>query len=260
MIGGDDLASDDEFLDQSWNGDEPATVAEESRYADDAPTKKRTVSDLPDSDSDENIGKGRSSNKKNKQDTKGSPAKILLEAGRGISEQKPDVQAAFLSTCFKHWLLLEHKFESSDFLSLSRDRALEDGTFISKFKRTVSSMKRLKKWKVNQSPMVLIVCVSARRAVSILKDVSSLNVRAVKLFAKHMCIEDQTLMLKKNAYGIAVGTPNRLLKLFETRGSDDCIDGTNALSLALTEVVIVDSWEDNKRFTVCTMNDTACLK
>ena len=113
--------------------------------------------------------------------------------------------------------------------------------------------------------MVIIVCISARRAVQILKQLSPLNVRAAKLFAKHMDLDEQITMLRTNSFGIAVGTPNRLLKLIEsgdTISSDsDDSDGpaaaSGALSLDGTELLVIDNHEDSKAFTVCTMNDTA---
>lgn len=118
----------------------------------------------------------------------------------------------------------------------------------------LSSMKRLKKWKYTGSPMVVIVCLSARRAVQILKQLSPLNVRAAKLFAKHMDVDEQIAMLRNSSFGIAVGTPNRLLKLFEIGGSEE---GKGALTLDGTELVVIDNQEDSKAFTVCTLNDTA---
>jgi len=62
-----------------------------------------------------------------------------------------------------------------------------------------------------------------------------------------MDMADQVAMLRQNKYGIGVGTPNRLLKLVEE----------GALMMERTERVLVDCHEDGKRFTVCTMNDTA---
>ena len=87
-----------------------------------------------------------------------------------------------------------------------------------------------------------------------------MNVRAAKLFAKHMSVADQTAMLENNKYSIAVGTPNRLLKLTEEkRESDDADEELGApLSLDQTELIIIlDCHEDNKRFTVCALNDIA---
>ena len=80
-----------------------------------------------------------------------------------------------------------------------------------------------------------------------------------------MDLDEQKTMLRTNSFGIAVGTPNRLLKLIEsgdTIGSDsDDSDGpaaaSGALSLDGTELLVIDNHEDSKAFTVCTMNDTA---
>lgn len=117
----------------------------------------------------------------------------------------------------------------------------------------MQSFKRLKRWgrdgqdQQTRSPCVLIVSISALRCVAILKQLSILNLRAAKLFAKHMQVPDQIAMLEKTIYPIAVGTPNRLLKLAEA----------GALDLGTTELVVIDCYEDQKKFTVCTMNDTA---
>jgi hypothetical protein len=261
MAGGDDLESDDEYLDQSWlNKQEEVlvTLDETIRKDDDElrennGSKKRGISAILNDDEPEVSSKTK------------KPKNLLLEAGRGISEANPDVQAAFLWTTFSHTLNLKgdnidevEKFTSSQFAT-----AKMIDTKKSKYEKSlatflkggvIKSMKKLKKWKEHNSPMVLVICVSARRAVALLKEISSLNVRAAKLFAKHMSVEDQIAMLDNNTYGIGVGTPNRLLKLFET-GRDDKNEG--GLSLAQTELIIIDCQEDNKRFTVCTMNDTA---
>ena len=53
--------------------------------------------------------------------------------------------------------------------------------------------------------------------------------------------------LEKNNYGIAIGTPNRLLKLWE--------DG--AFHLKKTDFIVMDCWKDAKDFTVCTLKDTS---
>ena len=220
--------------------------------------------------------------------------KLLLEAARGIGKEKPDVQAAFLWTCYTHALRMKGKVVNDD-AEFGADHFYAPGTVSKKNKSqkqsqqsskknkvlcplsiatylkggALTSMKRLKKWKHTGSPMVIIVCISARRAVQILKQLSPLNVRAAKLFAKHMDLDEQKTMLRTNSFGIAVGTPNRLLKLIESgdttdggSGSDsDDSDGptaaSGALSLEATELLVIDNHEDSKAFTVCTMNDTA---
>merc|ERR1719444_758332 len=94
-------------------------------------------------------------------------------------------------------------------------------------------MKKLKRWKSeDNSPMIVIICISARRCVSILKGLAPMKIMCGKLFAKHMDLAQQVKMLKESTYGIVVGTPNRLLTL------------TN------------DGAEINGVQNVCTLNDT----
>ena len=226
-----------------------------------------------------------------------SQRKLLLEAARGIAKEKTDVQAAFLWTCYTHALRMkgkevneDDKFEADQFYApgtISKKNKSQKQSQSSKKNKggegdgpmsmatylkggALTSMKRLKKWKHTGSPMVLIVSISARRAVQVLKQLSPLNVRAAKLFAKHMDLDEQITMLRTNSFGIAVGTPNRLLKLAESGGnggdgsgsdSDDSDDDSGstggALSLDGTELLVIDNHEDSKAFTVCTMNDTA---
>ncbi len=268
-MAGDDLESDDEYLDQSWaDKNEVISVALDESIQQNhdggvtsslGSTKKRSSSEVQSEDGD-------GLSKKKKRST--SSKHLLLEAGRGIAEETAEVQAQFLWTCFTNILNLrgeeipDQKFSPSIFKKSTKKEDRKDGKpskydpSMSKFLKSgiLSSAKRLKKWKHNKSPMVIIVCASARRAVSILKEISSLNVRAAKLFAKHMSIADQTAMLENNKYSIAVGTPNRLLKLTEENKLD--VDDT-PLSLDQTELIILDCHEDKKRFTVCTLNDTA---
>ena len=263
------------------------------------------VADASDDEEDSDDGAVQSSSKRSKK-VQGSSVgagpqsqrKLLLEAARGIAKEKTDVQAAFLWTCYTHALRMKGKEVNEDD-KFEADRFYAPGTISKKNKSqkqsqssskknrggegdgpmsmatylkggALTSMKRLKKWKHTGSPMVLIVCISARRAVQVLKQLSPLNVRAAKLFAKHMDLDEQIAMLRTNSFGIAVGTPNRLLKLAESGGNggdgsgsdsddtdDDSVSTGGALSLDSTELLVIDNHEDSKAFTVCTMNDTA---
>jgi hypothetical protein len=109
------------------------------------------------------------------------------------------------------------------------------------------AIKRMKKWKNTKSPCVVVVCISAKRAVAVLKELSVTKVRAAKLFAKHMNITEQAEQLRSTPFGLAVGTPNRLRALCD--GGD--------LSFAHTQLVVFDCQVSNKAFTVCTLPDTA---
>ena len=118
----------------------------------------------------------------------------------------------------------------------------------------LSSNKKLKNWKYPYSPMIIIITLSAIRAVELMKQLSStLKLPMLKLFAKHMSLEEQVRLLsrgfgkKKNIdnkqttknlsssssssskkgskgsggyYSLAVGTPGRLLKLLHYDNND----------------------------------------
>ncbi len=270
-MAGDDLESDDEYLDQNWGKNEAVNVVVDDTTDNQEKRNKRQYDDVDDNnDSNDDVDEGITS-KKNK---KMNPKNLILEAGRGIANESPNIQSQFLWACFTNALKLrgedipEYKFDSTNFATQPKQQQNESESSkkydpsMSKFLKSgiLSSAKRLKKWKHNKSPMVLIICASAKRAVSILKEISSLNVRAAKLFAKHMSVADQKAMLENNKYSIGVGTPNRLLKLVETNNedeenNDEIVDAP--LSLDETELIVIDCFEDQKRFTVCTMNDTA---
>lgn len=98
----------------------------------------------------------------------------------------------------------------------------------------------------------IIVCISARRAVTILKDLSALKIRVAKLFPKNGTVDEQCKQLSTTAFGVAVGTPHRLLALATKRS-----DGTNPLAFDETKLIILDSDVSNKQYTVCTLPDTA---
>jgi hypothetical protein len=120
-------------------------------------------------------------------------------------------------------------------------------TLEARLRDVIPSVKQLKTWKNTKSPMVLVLCLSARRAVQVLKDINSFKVRAAKLFAKHMSVSQQEEMLQSTPFGIAVGTPHRMQVLCEKK----------ALKLTHTKLVVLDAHKDAKNFTVCTMPDTA---
>lgn len=258
MAGGDDLESDDEYLNQSWHKNEPVEVAvDDSLTWDEKNSKKRSGADSNELNGD---GADSSTTKKRKR----NPKNMILEAGRAVADSGPEVQSAFLWATFTHALKLKgeeinvQQFSPKNFAQpIKCNEGYKIENSMAKYLKSgvLTSFKRLKKWKAEKSPMVIIVCISALRAVEILKDISSLNVRAAKLFAKHINLSDQVSMLKNNSYPIAVGTPNRLLKLFDT--NEEGGSGGGALSLDHTELIVIDCFEDKKKFTVCTMNDTA---
>lgn len=236
-MGGDDLGSDDEFLNPSISDTAETSLAEKLEAEQQQGANKRKRGNADNDDSDDEIP------------TKKSSARVLIEAGRNLENESAEMQRAFLSTAFAHETQLRGisvdelpKLTAAHFIT-SPESTLEARL------RSAISLKRMKKWKVVNSPMVLIVCVSARRSVAVLKDLASLNIRAAKLFAKHMNVNQQRDLLAQHAYGLAVGTPHRLVAL--------CNGNDAALNLKQTRLVVLDSETNPKGFTVCTLPDTA---
>lgn len=246
-MGDEDLASDDE---QYITNPSPPASPEQEQHSEDETTqeeKKRKLS------SHENESKPV---KKIKTIPKAGKSKnLLIETGREIHKFDAEVQATFLWTCTTHFLnkapsTTERKIHSSSFMSpsINTNESDDDNDHnMSRFIKQHSSCKILKNWKHIQTFKIIIVCVSAKRAVSILKNIASLKITVAKLFPKHMSLPLQTKALQENSYGIAVGTPNRLLKLWEE----------GAFNLEKTDFLVMDCFKDGKDFTVCTLKDTS---
>ena len=262
-MGGDDLGSDDEYLSGevveednvfdfgNSNNKKNKSVLEASTVAvideeDDNHKRKRNSED-------DAISPG--NNKKSK--TKPSRQKLLLKAGSAIEQESAENQSSFLWTALLHHHELKSGKEGKDEDEPSELQPKlqpfhlitpKSGTdFASRLRECLPSMKQLKTWKHTKSPLAIIVCLSARRAVQVLKDMKPFKTRAAKLFAKHLTVQEQTEWLQQTPFGLAVGTPHRLNVL--------CQSG--ALQLSATRLIILDAHQDSKGFTVCTLPDTA---
>jgi U3-containing 90S pre-ribosomal complex subunit len=109
------------------------------------------------------------------------------------------------------------------------------------------SKKQLKTKLRKGSPRAIVLCLSARRAVAVLKDLAPLGMRVAKLFPKQGTIDDQAKQLETTPFGLAVGTPHRINELID-RGS---------LSLGSTRLVGLDTFHNPKGYSVYTLADTA---
>jgi hypothetical protein len=257
-----------------------------------------------------------SKKKRKKKNVPTNSKNILIHAGRGIAMDGVEAQAMFLGTIYSHSNKLaegadeggaddnddegeetkqsatsfsfeEHLYSHPTTANAKHDEKTNQFQHnnLSAFLKSgpLPSMKRLKNWKHAHSPMVLIVTLSARRSVELMKQLSAMKLPVAKLFAKHMSVEDQVELLKgvtgkKNTggggaagggggskkgtangrcYSLAVGTPGRLLKLLRHGRDEPGSDGLGALRLNHTEVVIIDCHEDSKGWTVCTLKDTS---
>ncbi len=230
-MGGDDLGSDDEFLTAPIRAD-PGDVSPEedepiaTKNGDSRGEKRVTIE--PDPSISEKPSKKRRKAGENS----------LHDLGAEIRSNSTEIQAKLLSE-FSGVRIFPHH--------VARPDVTEGDLGIGDRIKAIVSKKKLKKWKIKESPGVIIICLSARRAVQVLKEIAPLNVRAAKLFAKHITIEDQVKQLQESPFGIAVGTPHRILTLAQ-QGS---------LSLDQTQCIVLDTFVNDKKFSVYTLPDTA---
>lgn len=94
------------------------------------------------------------------------------------------------------------------------------------------------------NPAVLVISLSALRSLELLRELRPLTKEcpAVKLFSKHMKIEEQVSFLK-NRVNIACGTPNRIKKLIDIE----------ALGLSRLTVLVLDMYTDVKGYSLFTL-------
>ena len=281
-MGGDDLGSDDEyFLAPSTGanktvGDESPSDGEDVKDNDVATSSERKRKTVVSDGEEHGNGTSPSSSGKKKKSKKSkkslSPeASFIEQARRGLEKQSARDQASFLSSCLRHYSLLEKN------TAIDKETLLEPHNFTTSSKETLVdrliqnggvSMKQLKgktnnnkhakaraaAGNTSSSPTVIIVCQSARRAVAILKDLSSplKNTRVAKLFPKNGSVESQLALLRgsstasSSSIGLAVGTPHRLQELCRVTPL-----------FSSTRLVVLDCFKSPKGFTVCTLPDTA---
>ncbi|AEC10210.1 unnamed protein product [Arabidopsis thaliana] len=94
------------------------------------------------------------------------------------------------------------------------------------------------------NPSVLVISSSALRSLELLRGLHSLTKQcpAVKLFSKHLKVEEQVSLLKKRV-NIGSGTPNRIKKLVDIE----------ALGLSRLDMIVIDMHPDVKGFSLFTL-------
>ncbi|CAH2058256.1 unnamed protein product [Thlaspi arvense] len=94
------------------------------------------------------------------------------------------------------------------------------------------------------SPSVLVISSSALRSLELLRGLQSLTKQcpAVKLFSKHLKVEEQVSLLKKRV-NIGSGTPSRIKKLIDIE----------ALGLSRLDMIVLDLHTDVKGFSLFTL-------
>ncbi|CAK4460548.1 unnamed protein product [Aphanomyces euteiches] len=121
---------------------------------------------------------------------------------------------------------------------------------LSRFLRSIcpawKSLFKGKGIKDKASPILIIVCASALRAVEVGKALASFKCHVAKLFGKHIKVSEQVQNLKR-FHPIAIGTPGRIKTLLEMK----------ALSLECTTHVVLDMHRDSKEMSILELKDTS---
>ena len=219
-MGGDDLASDDEYVfggasDGSDNDSVSSEVDDNNKII---TSKKRKVTNNDDDLNSAQVVEGVSSSKKRKKkkhDAPGSSKSLLILAGRGIALDGVPSQVKFINTLYAHSIKMSmgasaedqadndeasmYSFTSEDFYSTPPETDEKTKLYQHKnlgafLKGGPVSMKRLKNWKHPASPMAIIVTLSARRSVELMKGLASLKLPVAKLFAKHFKVAQVVMM------------------------------------------------------------------
>uniref|UniRef100_A0A1A8JBS5 Cms1 ribosomal small subunit homolog n=1 Tax=Nothobranchius kuhntae TaxID=321403 RepID=A0A1A8JBS5_NOTKU len=132
--------------------------------------------------------------------------------------------------------LEELKLQNSCFLS-SNDLTHSLSSYL---KQVCPKWAKIQKQHTEKSSVVvLIVCSSALRTIELIKQLTAFKgeARVVKLFAKHIKIEEQVKLLQKGVTHIGVGTPGRISALIEKEG----------LTLEALKYLILDwNWRNQK--------------
>ncbi|XP_077991760.1 protein CMSS1-like [Glandiceps talaboti] len=95
------------------------------------------------------------------------------------------------------------------------------------------------KYKRTNSPIILVITSSAKRAVELNREAVEFKgkCKTVKLFAKHMKVEEQEKYLNEHKVHFGVGTPHRITTLLESK----------SLHLRYLKYIILDwNWRDIK--------------
>lgn len=231
-MGGDDLGSDDEYL--------AAPIGASESSDDDEGSVRNLNSD--DDDGDDEDEDTNTAKRDLKEQTNVAPAKKRRkresESLGAIANNKSSEAQALQLTSFTGTKFFPNQLAISDNIG---------SPSLMKRIQGIISKKKLKKFNRKGSPLIMILCISARRAVTILKELAPFNVRVAKIFPKQGTIEEQIDQLQNGCFGLAVCTPHRILSIAKEDSS----------LFEHTDLLVIDTFRDTKMFSVDTLPDTA---
>ncbi|XP_058478159.1 protein CMSS1 [Solea solea] len=252
----------DDLGDEWWQHDD-ASVAEEEKEQEKIPTAESNTKTKPEkrkriAEKTDGAKKKKKSGqaesripqKKETEDEKSSKPKRKRKKKKktitdvlATSEPKPGCAADLQN-------LVTQYFSDKRSVIEQEELKMEDSCFVSCNDLTHSLSSYLKqicpKWaKIRKqhaeksSVILLIVCSSALRTIELIKQLTTFkgDAKALKLFAKHIKIDEQVNLLQNNVTHIGVGTPGRISALIDN-------DGLNLQSL---KYMVLDwNWRDQK--------------
>ncbi|KAJ2660522.1 cms1 ribosomal small subunit [Coemansia sp. RSA 1199] len=143
--------------------------------------------------------------------------------------------------------LTDIQLTPSQMYAPSTEPSPDSPSYIHDLVQTAMSTGKGKNKVMHGAPQALIICSSALRVVELVKMLRAVTKRPVaKLFSRHIKIDVQKKMLKEGALDVAIGTPNRVLRLLR--------DGD--LKVNRLKLVAIDCWQDDKMRVVVDMDDT----
>ncbi|XP_033473424.1 protein CMSS1 isoform X1 [Epinephelus lanceolatus] len=254
----------DDLGDEWWahEGKSDVSDAEEETQQDEQPTKKPNLKTKPEKRKSvtEKTAKAKKK-KKNEQKECVIPQKTDTDEGKSpkpkrkrkkkktitdvlsSSEPKPGCPADLQNVVTQYFsdkrsVIEQEELKLLDSCFLSSNDLTH--TLSSYLKQVCPKWSKIQKQHTQQSSVVLlIVCSSALRTIELIKQLTAFKgeAKVLKLFAKHIKVEEQVKLLQKGVTHIGVGTPGRISALIEKEG----------LSLQALKYLVLDwNWRDQK--------------
>ncbi|KAJ2603428.1 hypothetical protein GGF39_000152 [Coemansia sp. RSA 1721] len=243
----DDFAIDADYISDTNDGNSSADEAASSKQQEQG-SKKRNNNGKSVNEPSLKKQKSQPSTTATKPAKQGKIQKFVIP--RDLSEQA-DLWNRYMQKAYPGITQLElndikmlptHMYKTESEPNWESDNYLED------LVRTAVSSGKAKNKVMLGAPQVLVICSSALRVIELVKKMRPISPKrpVMKLFSRHIKIEDHKKQLEKAAVDVAVGTPNRILRLLAEKD----------LKVNRLRLVVIDCWQDNKMRVVVDMDDT----
>ncbi|KAI8325715.1 hypothetical protein GQ54DRAFT_193137 [Martensiomyces pterosporus] len=242
----DDFLLEDEFAPVADSTSDQEQQQQQAPPANSKPSsKKRARNSSNTSTSTSTTPSEKPSNKKRKP----TPATSKFTTPTDLDEQA-DLWNTYMKKAYPGITQLELEdiqVQPKHMYTTEAEPTCDSETFLEDLAKTAVSTGKGKNKVMHGAPQVLIICSSALRVLDLVKRLRPLSKRVVlKLFSRHVKIAEHKKLLENTPVDIAVGTPNRILKLLS--------DGD--LKVNRLRLVVIDCWQDDKMRVVVDMDDT----